>query len=127
MATTEERAGLIVADGLPRYEEMPGHHGPAPIYVGPEILPGVPFRVAAADAAELVDKPIADLHRHDAAEIYVVVTAGLKFEVQTEHGNVPLESPVSVLIPAGVRHRFVVREAAVAPLPFLGILVDLER
>lgn len=122
-----QRAGLIVADGLPRYKEMPGHHEPTPIYVDPDILPGVPFSVAAADAAELVDKPLADLHQHDAAEVYVVVTPGLKFEVQTERDVVPLKSPVSVLIPAGVWHRFVVREATTAPLPFLGILVELEK
>ena len=126
MASTE-RLGLVVAEGLPHYEEVVGHYKPVPIYAGPDSLPGVPFHVAAADAAELVGNPVADLHQHDVAEVYLAVTPGLRFDIETDQGSVSLESPASVLIPAGTWHRFVVREVSIAPCPFLGILIDLAK
>jgi mannose-6-phosphate isomerase-like protein (cupin superfamily) len=115
--------GLSVNEGLPRQVAIPGHHGPADMYLSPEDAAGVTFTVAAVDAATLVGKPLADLHSHDVDEIYLVVTPGLRFEVETDRGSVEVRSPASVRIPAGTRHRFVVREAAVAPCPFLGILL----
>lgn len=123
IASAGEQLGLLVLQDVPKYLELDGHHHPVPIYAGPEYLPGVPFHVAAVDAAQLVGKPIADLHKHDTAEVYLVLSPGLTFEIQTENGTVLLESPVSVLIPAGLQHRFVVREVSIAPCYFLGILM----
>jgi mannose-6-phosphate isomerase-like protein (cupin superfamily) len=123
-ATRDGVTGLSVIEGLPRQVVMSGHHGPADIYLGREDAPGVTFTVAAIDAAALVGKPLADLHSHDVDEIYLVVTPGLRFDVETDRGSVEVLSPASVRIPAGTRHRFVVREAAVAPCPFLGILLE---
>jgi hypothetical protein len=123
-AAFDEATGLSVVSGLPRYEEMPGHHAPAAIYLGPEDAPGLPVRIAAADASTLVGESLAELHTHDVDEIYLVVTPGLRFEVETDRGSISATSPTSVRIPAGTPHRFVVREATVSPCPLLGILVE---
>jgi mannose-6-phosphate isomerase-like protein (cupin superfamily) len=118
-----ERSRLTVVEDLPREERMPGHPAPAQIYLGPEDVPGLPIKVAAVDAAQLVGRPLTELHRHDVDEIYLVVTPGLRFDVETNTEIVPVRSPASVRIPAGTPHRFVVRAAVSSPCPFLGILV----
>lgn len=119
-------AGVTVVRELPVYEEIEGHHTPAAIYVSPEHLSGFPLKIAAVDAAELVGRPLADLHTHTVDELYLVVSPGLKFEVQTDETAIDVTSPASVRIPAGTRHRFVVHEAATKPCVFLGILVDTD-
>jgi mannose-6-phosphate isomerase-like protein (cupin superfamily) len=121
---TAESSGLGVVEDLPREERLPGHPAPAQIYLGPEDVEGLPIKVAAVDAAELVGKPLTELHRHDVDEIYLVVTPGLRFDVETDVETVSVRSPASVRIPAGTPHRFLVREAAVSPCPFLGILLE---
>jgi quercetin dioxygenase-like cupin family protein len=123
----DELTGLSVVEDLPREEAMEGHPAPASIYLAPEDAPGVPVKVAAVDAAELVGKALTELHTHDVDEIYLVVTPGLEFAVETDEGSVEVSSPASVRIPAGTPHRFVVREAEVAPCPFLGILLEVRR
>ena len=122
----DEVTGLSVVGGLPREEVMPGHHAAASIYLGPEDAPGVRVKIAAVDAAELVGKPLSDLHTHDVDEIYLVVTPGLRFDVETDEGTVEVSSPASVRIPAGTPHRFLVREATTAPCVFLGILLEAD-
>lgn len=119
-----ETSAIEVFDELPVLEAMQGHHGKAEIYLGPAHVPGLPFKIAAADAAELVGKPLADLHTHDVDEIYLVVTPGLSFEVETDVGSTAITSPAAVRIPAGVPHRFVVVSTKSSPCPFLGILVS---
>jgi mannose-6-phosphate isomerase-like protein (cupin superfamily) len=121
----QRSAGLVVTEGLPVYEEMDGHHAPVPIFLSPETLPDAPFRIAAVDAAQLIGAPHADLHVHeDHDEIYLCVTPGLRFEVETDAERIALQSPASVFIPAGVRHRLIVHEVATDTCPFLGILLD---
>lgn len=119
-----DRSGVRVVEQLPREERMPGHPAPAQIYLGPEDVEGLPIKVAAVDASMLVGKPLTELHHHDVNEIYLVVTPGLSFDVETKAETVSVRSPASVLIPAGIPHRFVVREADVSPCPFLGILLE---
>jgi len=120
-----QRSGVVVTEGLPVLQEFDGHHGPAPMYVTPETLPGTPFSIAAVDAAQLAGAPHADLHLHDDHdEIYLCVTPGLRFSVELEDDSIDLDSPASVLIPAGVKHRLVVHEATTDTCPFLGILLD---
>jgi hypothetical protein len=120
-----ERAGLTVTEGLPVHREFDGHHGPVPMYLTPETLPGTPFSIAAVDAAQLIGAPHADLHLHDDHdEIYLCVTPGLRFSVETDEEEIALESPASILIPAGVRHRLVVHEVSTSTCPFLGILLE---
>ena len=120
-----ERSGVVVTEGLPVFQEFGGHHGPAPMYVTPETLPGTPFSIAAVDAAQLAGAPHADLHVHDDhEELYLCVTPGLRFSVELEDDRIELVSPASILIPAGVRHRLVVHEAATDTCPFLGILLE---
>lgn len=121
MARTE--AGVTVVEALPEQEVLEGHHAPADIYLRPEHAGGAGLTIAAADAAELVGRPLADLHRHAVDEVYLVVTPGLRFAVETDEGEVIVDSPASVRVPAGRLHRFVVHEATTAPCPFLGILL----
>jgi mannose-6-phosphate isomerase-like protein (cupin superfamily) len=118
------RNGVVVTEGLPVYQEFDGHHGPAPMYLTPQTLPGTPISIAAVDAAQLVGAPHADLHLHDDHdEIYLCVTPGLRFAVELADDRLELTSPASVYIPAGVKHRLVVHEAATDTCPFLGILL----
>ena len=106
-------------------QEFDGHHGPAPMYLTPETLPGTPISIAAVDAAQLTGAPHADLHVHDDHdEIYLCVTPGLRFAVELAGDQIELESPASILIPAGVHHRLVVHEVQTDTCPFLGILLD---
>jgi quercetin dioxygenase-like cupin family protein len=119
-----ERSGVVVTQGLPVMQEFAGHHGPAPMYVTPQTLPGTPFSVAAVDAAQLAGAPHADLHVHeDHDELYLCVTPGLRFEVELADDRIELVSPASIHIPAGVRHRLIVHEARTDTCPFLGILL----
>jgi mannose-6-phosphate isomerase-like protein (cupin superfamily) len=122
-----EHSRVTVVQELPREERMPGHPTPAHIYLGPEDVEGLPIKVAAVDASQLVGKPLTELHRHDVDEIYLVVTPGLRFDVETDAETVSVRSPASVRIPAGTPHRFLIREAELSPCPFLGILVELGR
>lgn len=120
-----ERSGVVVTDGLPVLQEFDGHHGPAPMYLTPQTLPGTPISIAAVDAAKLAGAPHADLHLHDDHdEIYLCVTPGLRFAVELADDRIELTSPASVYIPAGVEHRLIVHEAATDTCPFLGILLD---
>lgn len=115
-------AGVTVVEELPQSQLIEGHHAPAEIYLRPEEA-GAPLTIAAADASTLVGRPLADLHRHQVDEIYLVVTPGLRFAVETDQGSVTVESPASVRVPAGILHRFVVHDAQTSPCPFLGILL----
>lgn len=120
-----ERAGLVITQGLPVYEEMDGHHEPAPLYLTPETVPGVPLRIAVVDAAKLIGAPHADLHVHaDHDEIYLVATPGCRFTVETDEEAIELTSPASILIPARKPHRLVVHAVQTDTCPFLGILLD---
>jgi mannose-6-phosphate isomerase-like protein (cupin superfamily) len=122
-----EHSRVSVVEELPRAERMPGHPAPAHIYLGPDDVEGLPIKVAAVDASQLVGKPLTELHRHDVEEIYLVVTPGLRFDVETDAETVSVRSPASVRIPAGTPHRFLVREAELSPCPLLGILVEPGR
>jgi mannose-6-phosphate isomerase-like protein (cupin superfamily) len=120
-----QRSGLVITQGLPVREEMDGHHEPVPLFVTPETVPGAAFSIAVVDAARLIGAPHADLHVHDDHdEIYLVATPGLRFTVETEDDRIELESPATVSIPAGVRHRLVCHEVQTDTCPFLGILLD---
>jgi mannose-6-phosphate isomerase-like protein (cupin superfamily) len=122
-----EPSRISVVEDLPREERMPGHPAPAQIYLGPEDVEGLPIKIAAVDASELVGKSLPELHRHDVDEIYLVITPGLLFDVETDAETVSVRSPASVRIPSGTPHRFLVRDAEVRPCMFLGILVESGR
>jgi hypothetical protein len=119
-----QRAGVVITQGLPVYVEVEGHHEPTPFMVTPETLPGTPFSIAAVDAAKLIGAPHADMHVHDDHdELYLVATPGLRFTVETDEEAIELQSPATISIPAGVRHRLVCHEVSTDTCPFLGILV----
>lgn len=119
------RSGLTITDGLPVHLDVDGHHAPTPFMVTPETLPGVPFSIAAVDAARLIGAPHADLHVHDDHdELYLVSTPGLRFTVETEDDAIELRSPATISIPAGVKHRLICHEVETDTCPFLGILLE---
>jgi hypothetical protein len=115
---------LKVTSGLPRHREIQGHFAPAAIYLDGADSPDVPVTIAAVDASKLVGSPLSDLHVHACAEVYLAVAPGLRFAVETDQGFTEVASPASVHVPAGVPHRFVVRDAAETPYIFLGVLLD---
>lgn len=120
-----QRSGVLITQGLPVLEEVAGHHEPAPFFVTPDTVPGAPFSIAVVDAARLLGAPHADLHVHeDHDEIYLVATPGLRFAVETEDDMIELESPASISIPAGVKHRLICHEVRTDTCPFLGILLE---
>lgn len=119
-----QRSGVIITDGLPVFLDVDGHHGPTPFMVTPETLPGAPFSIAVVDAARLIGAPHADLHVHDDHdELYLVATPGLRFTVETEDDAIELNSPATISIPAGVKHRLICHEVETDTCPFLGILL----
>lgn len=119
------RSGVVITEGLPVTQEFAGHHGPTPMYVTPETLPGTPFSIAAVDAAQLIGAPHADLHVHDDEdELYLCVTPGCRFTVELANDSIELTSPASILIPAGTHHRLIVHAVATDTCPFLGILLE---
>lgn len=119
-----QRSGVVITDGLPVFLDVDGHHGPTPFMVTPETLPGAPFSIAVVDAARLIGAPHADLHVHDDHdELYLVATPGLRFTVETEDDSIELNSPATISIPAGVKHRLICHEVETDTCPFLGILL----
>lgn len=120
-----QRAGVTITDGLPVFVDVAGHHGPTPFMVTEETLPGTPFSIAVVDAARLIGAPHADLHVHDDHdELYLVATPGLRFTVETEDEAIELNSPATISIPAGVKHRLICHEVETDTCPFLGILLE---
>lgn len=117
-----------VARELPVWREVAGHHAAAPFLLTQEMFGGLPFDLASAELSELVDRPIAELHEHDSAEIYVLLSAQpgeAEIEIELPDGPVRLTSPAALLVPARTKHRFVTRRAA--PGCFcLGLLLSNE-
>lgn len=118
---------LSVTTALPRQREIEGHFAPAAIYLDGTDDAHVPVTIAAADASKLVNSPMSDLHVHACAEVYLAIAPGLRFSVETDRDTTDVTSPASVLVPAGVPHRFVVRQAPETPYVFLGVLLDPGR
>jgi mannose-6-phosphate isomerase-like protein (cupin superfamily) len=117
---------LHIVSDLPRYKRIDGHYAPAALYLSPSDHPGVPVSIAAVDAALLLGTPLSDQHIHPCDEIYLAITPGLRFAVETDKDITEVISPASVRVPAGVPHRFLVRQVATAPCIFLGVLLGAE-
>jgi mannose-6-phosphate isomerase-like protein (cupin superfamily) len=120
--TDEER-------GLPVLRHVEGHHRPAPFYLTADMFGGLPVELVAAEVSGLVDRPLAEVHRHTVPEIYVLLsrTPGeAEIEVELEGQLHKVVSPGVFMVPAGARHRFVTRRAAPGSY-CLGVLIGDEH
>jgi hypothetical protein len=111
---------------LPVLRDVPGHHRPAPLYLTADMFGGLPVEVAAAELSNLVDRPVAELHRHDVPEVYLLLspTPGeAEIEIELDGESHRLVSPGAFMVPAGSEHRFTTRRAAPGSW-CLGLLID---
>jgi hypothetical protein len=126
---TENEIGVKIFNNheVPFYSEIDGHFAPVPMFVGNEILKDLPFSVAAVEISKKVGQPIAALHKHDQAEIYLVPSPGLEFDVITDKGKVTVESPSVIVIPANTPHQFIVKSCEYSPCYIMGIFTKLKN
>jgi len=107
-----DKCKQYVITDLPQFCEMPGHHKPAPSWIYPDMFPGVNVRINGSEVSKMVRAPHAGPHVHDDhPEIYFCATENrgdVIIEVQMDDEVFTVESPFSVFIPPGTRHRFTV-------------------
>ncbi|MBE1556838.1 cupin domain-containing protein [Sporosarcina limicola] len=99
---------------IPRFKEVDGHFHPAPFLLTEEMFGGVSIEIAGGEISELVGKPVANMHTHDVPEIYLLFSpekGGAKIQVDIEEEEFIVDSPATIYIPAGMRHRFITLEA----------------
>jgi mannose-6-phosphate isomerase-like protein (cupin superfamily) len=103
----------LISD-LPRMSEVVGHFRPVPFYVEKDMFGGVPVEIAGGEISELVDRPVAEPHVHDVAEIYLLLSpspGGAQIDIEVDGERFTVESPAAFYVPAGATHRFVTRRA----------------
>lgn len=113
---------------LPIPVAVAGHHQPAPFYLTADMFGGVPVELAGGPIADLVDKPVADPHRHDVPEIYFLVSpspGGARISVSVDGDRHQVSSPALVYVPAGAEHFFVTEQAEPGSYCF-GLLLGSE-
>ncbi|MGW9439636.1 cupin domain-containing protein [Streptomyces sp. NPDC055607] len=96
------------------YRDVDGHHNPAPFLITADMFGGIPIELAGAEISELVDQPVADLHRHEVPELYLLVSrrpGEAEIIVEVEGTEYPLRSPGVFRVPAGKLHRFITKKA----------------
>ncbi|GGK74124.1 cupin domain-containing protein [Mangrovihabitans endophyticus] len=124
MSDCTERTAEIVAE-LPVPLAVAGHHRPAPFYLTAQMFGGLPVQLAGGELSALVGEPVAEPHRHEVDEIYLLVSpepGQARIEVLCDGVRHEVVSPAAVRIPAGSEHCFVTREATVGSYCF-GILL----
>lgn len=90
---------------------------------------GVPLHVAAVELSDRVDKPVANPHRHDADEIYLLLSpdqGAAQIAVTIDGTAHRVISPAAVRVPAGAEHFFVAERAERGSF-CLGLLIAPER
>jgi mannose-6-phosphate isomerase-like protein (cupin superfamily) len=104
-----------VIEQVPVLRQVEGHHRPAPFYLTADMYGGIGVELVAAELSELVDRPLADVHRHAVPEIYVLLSrrpGEAEIEIELDGDLHRVVSPGVFFVPAGARHRFVTRRAA---------------
>ena len=104
-----KKYGRYIQTQLPKYEEVVGHHQPAPFWIAPGMFPGVNLHVAGLDASKIVGSPHANPHQHESPEIYLAPSeerGDVVVEIQMDDEQFVVESPFAVFVPAGVTHCF---------------------
>lgn len=110
---------------LPVLRTVDGHHAEVPFLLTADMFGGLPIEVAGGDISDKVGKPVAELHRHEVAELYLLVSpspGGARIEVTVDGATIEASSPSVVHVPAGALHRFVTLEAEPGSCCF-GILI----
>lgn len=115
---------------LPQWRQVEGHFRQVPYFLTREMMGGLPFEIAGGHIGDLVGKPVAEPHVHDVDEIYLLLSpepgaAVIDVELNDAPG-VTYRSPAAILVPAGVKHRFVTRQASQGSYCF-GIFVLESR
>ena len=111
---TDTREGLQLRTDLPIMAPVAGHHAPVPFYLTADMFGGMPVEIAGGEITHLVNKPVADTHQHDVAEIYVLISPNpgcAVIEVTLDGQTQRVASPAVCYLPARVPHRFVTLEA----------------
>lgn len=121
--------GIIVFNNkeVPYYTEMDGHYAPVPMFLGDNLLKNLPFSIAAVDISKKLGQPIAELHKHNQAEVYFIPSPGVKLDVKTDKGCVTVESPTVVVIPKHTDHQFIIHSCMYSPCYIMGIFTDLSE
>lgn len=115
----------LVQQGLPVFQQVPGHFEQTPFLLTSAMLGGQDIEIAGGEISDKVGKPVAAPHTHGVDEIYLLLSAEpgcAVIDVLADDEHYELTSPATMLIPAGTVHRFVTKKAA--PGSFcLGILL----
>lgn len=120
----------LIFNDIPRLVSLPSHFVPVPFMVTPEMGPDMKFGVAGLDVSKLVGKYITDAHAHDCAEVYMAPSPNrgdMVFEITLDDEIYTVESPMTVYVPAGVKHRFKTLKADREGSYFFGILLDMAK
>lgn len=115
----------LISD-LPRLLDVPGHFHPAPFFITKDMFGGLPLALAGGHIAHLVDQAVADVHCHDVAEIYLLLSpdeGGAEIDIEVEGELFRAVSPATFYVPAKAKHRFITRKAQQGSY-CLGILLE---
>ena len=114
MRPTETATEAEIVSQLPIPLAVAGHHQPAPFYLTADMFGGVPVEVAGGPIEHLVGKPVADPHRHEVPEVYLLISpnpGGARITVTVDGEARQLTSPAVCYVPAGAQHCFLTEEA----------------
>jgi hypothetical protein len=116
---------VVVLDDLPRMRAVGGHANAVPFLLTKDMFGGIPLEFAGAEISALIDRPVAEPHVHQVAEIYLLFSVRpgeAEISVTVEDEVYTLVSPGALYVPAGKRHQFVTRRAATGSYCF-GVFV----
>ncbi|MGP4001149.1 cupin domain-containing protein [Streptomyces sp. 8N706] len=117
--TTDQSAAAststpLVEQGLPVFQQIPGHFGETPFFLTKSMLGGQDIEIAGGEISDKVGKPVAAPHTHEVPEIYLLLSpepGGAVIEVVADGEHYELTSPATMLIPTGTVHHFVTKKA----------------
>lgn len=99
---------------LPLMRVVEGHHNAVPFFITADMFSGVPFEMAGGEISELVDKPVANTHKHEVDEIYFLISpepGEAVIDVTIDDVTITYSSPAVIYIQAQREHRFITRKA----------------
>ncbi|MBT9432010.1 hypothetical protein JZM24_07415 [Candidatus Sodalis endolongispinus] len=109
---------------LPIFHHVTGHHQPVPYFLTSNMFGGLPFELAGGDISLQVGQPVAEPHRHEVDEIYLLISpvpGEAVIDVNIQGGVKTYSSPSVIHVPAGATHQFITRKAGLGSFCF-GIL-----
>jgi hypothetical protein len=91
-----------------------GHMHAVPFYLTSDMFGDLGCEVAGGEISQLIGKPVAEPHKHDRDEVYLLLSpspGGAVIDVEIDGICTRHASPASIHVPAGSLHRFVTVEA----------------